>query len=288
MAWCAVFAGWLAFATAVCGATLKAEYRFDSSLASSVPGAPDLAPIDPMNLNGFTNDVVNGQTQTVYSWSGTASPVSQQAGFKLTTSGLVSSTNYSVAMRFKLTDRNLAWRRLIDVNNRQSDNGFYVDPNNHLAVYPIISSVTPFITGAYADVVLTVGGGVVTAYLNGTQQFSGNSRLMDITNPTNSLIFFVDNNVGGGQGEYSNGSIAWLRLYDGGNFEPTLSISTTATNSVVLSWPSPSPGFILQQTPELSPTNWTAAATTPTDNGIIKSVVVPTPAGQMFYRLYHP
>ena len=74
----------------------------------------------------------------------------------------------------------------------------------------------------------------------------------------------------------------------------TFSISTTgitvrqtATNSVVISWPSPATGFILQQNPDLSTTNWSAAQT-PDDNGTNKTVIVTPPTGKMFYRLYHP
>ncbi|HEX7569938.1 MAG TPA: hypothetical protein VF492_05500, partial [Verrucomicrobiae bacterium] len=152
-------------------AELKAEYRFNGNLASSVPGSPALVPVDPLGMNGFNSDTVNGYAQTVYTWGGNAAPVTDQAGFTLDTTGLVETNSYSVQMVFKLTQREGAWRRLVDVENRQSDDGFYVDPGDHLAVYPIISSVTPFTNNVYEDVLLTVGGGVVTAYLNGEQQF---------------------------------------------------------------------------------------------------------------------
>lgn len=201
----------------VWAADLKAEYRFNGNLVSSVPGAPALVPTDPLALNGFNSDTVNGSAQTVYTWDGNATPVTQQAGFTLDATGLVATNSYSLQMVFKLTQRAGAWRRLVDVENRQSDDGFYVDPGNHLAVYPIISSVTPFTNNVYEDVLLTVGGGVVTAYLNGQQQFSGTSTLMNINfnNQGNILGFFIDNVIGGGQGEFSNGSIALLRLFGG-------------------------------------------------------------------------
>lgn len=172
-------------------AELKAEYRFNNNLTSSVPGAPALVPVDPLGQNAFNSDTVNGSAQTVYTWGGNATPVTQQAGFTLDTTGLVATNSYSVQMIFKLTQREAAWRRLVDVENRQSDDGFYVDPGNHLAVFPIISSVTPFTNNVYVDVLLTVDGGVVTAYLNGQQQFSGTSALMNINlnNQGNTLGF---------------------------------------------------------------------------------------------------
>jgi hypothetical protein len=278
----------LPFAPAASAATLKAEYRFNGTLASDVPGAPDLVTIDSLNANHFNADQVSGRTQQVFTWSGNASPVSQQAGLSLDSTGLVNATNYSVEMIFKLTDRDGAWRRLIDVSNRQSDDGFYVDPGDHLDVYPIISSITPFTNGVYEDVILTVGNGIVSAYLNGTLQFSGPSPLMNITSTVNPLIFFVDNDVGGGQGEFSNGSIALLRLYDGRVENPALTVQSTATNSVVLTWPSPSTGYFLQQNTNLTTTNWNFNAQVPIDDGTNKNVVVMSPVGNMFYRLYHP
>jgi len=289
-AWLALVAGLMMLTTWSRGATLKAEYRFNGTLASSIAGAPDLVSVDPLNQNYYTNEVVNGLSQQVFTWSGVASPVNQQAGLTLNPAGLISSNNYSVQVICKLTDRASAWRRLIDVSNRTSDNGFYVDPGNHLAVYPIISSLTPYTNNVYEDILLTVGGGVVSAYLNGTRQFIGSSTLMDIPSTTNLMIFFVDNNLAGGQGEFSNGSIALLRIYEGvlNLNAPTLSVELSATNSVVLTWPSPSTGFVLQKNSDVSTTNWTANAAIPSDNGTIKTVVVAPPAGKMFYRLYQP
>lgn len=264
----------------------KAQYDFDGTLASSVPGAPALVSVDPLGKNGFVLDNVNGQTQKVFAWVGNAYPVAQQAGLSLDTTGLVSSNSYSVEMIFKLTQRDSAWRRLIDVENRQSDDGFYVDPGNNLAVFPIISSVTPFRNGVYEHVVLTVDRGVITASLNGVLQFSGNSTLMNIANPGKLMNFFLDNTVGGGQGEFSNGSIALLRLYSGALSSPSVSISSTAGNTLVFSWPSSFAGFVLEQSPDLNPNNWSAVtAQTPTDDGTNNVLVVTPQGGSMYYRL---
>ena len=69
---------------------------------------------------------------------------------------------------------------------------------------------------------------------------------------------------------------------------PRPSISPTPTNTVVVSWPSPSTGWHLQQNTNLTGTNWGAPAETVSDNGTNRFIVVNPPAGQRFYRLISP
>ncbi len=66
---------------------------------------------------------------------------------------------------------------------------------------------------------------------------------------------------------------------------PLLTITRTATNTVVVAWPSPSSGFVLQQNPAVGPTNWANVAQTPDDNGTLKSIVINPPTGNLFFRL---
>jgi hypothetical protein len=67
---------------------------------------------------------------------------------------------------------------------------------------------------------------------------------------------------------------------------PLLTISLTTSNTAMVSWPSPSAGFTLQQnTNSVSSPNWSNAPTTPTDNGTIKYIIVNPPVGNRFYRL---
>src|ERR1017187_10049544 len=47
---------------------------------------------------------------------------------------------------------------------------------------------------------------------------------------------------------------------------PLLTISLTHTNTAVVSWPSPSTGFVLQQNSIAGTTNWTDVGQTPGDN----------------------
>ncbi|HWY77930.1 MAG TPA: hypothetical protein VN281_20105 [Verrucomicrobiae bacterium] len=66
---------------------------------------------------------------------------------------------------------------------------------------------------------------------------------------------------------------------------PRLTITRTSTNTVVVSWPSPSAGFVLQQTSVLAPANWANVAQAPADNGTTKTVVINPPVGNLFFRL---
>jgi len=69
---------------------------------------------------------------------------------------------------------------------------------------------------------------------------------------------------------------------------PRLSITRTATNSIVVSWPSSSAGFALQENSNLSMTNWVGTSETLNDDGTSKFIVVNPPAGNRFYRLFRP
>jgi hypothetical protein len=69
---------------------------------------------------------------------------------------------------------------------------------------------------------------------------------------------------------------------------PLLTIFHTTTNTVVVSWPSPSTDWSLQQNTNLNTTNWNAPAQAIADNGTIKSITVNPPTGNRFYRLFKP
>jgi hypothetical protein len=66
---------------------------------------------------------------------------------------------------------------------------------------------------------------------------------------------------------------------------PLLSVSLTATNAVLVSWPYPSTGFNLQQNGALSTPNWVGVTNTPTQVGQQWQVIVQPPTGNRFYRL---
>lgn len=66
-----------------------------------------------------------------------------------------------------------------------------------------------------------------------------------------------------------------------------LNFAPAGTN-FVLSWPSPPRGFVLEQNPDLTTTNWTVATNTPTVSNGWNEVIIPALTGNHFYRLAYP
>ena len=198
--------------TNACAAAIPvAEYTFNHNLSSSVAGGPALVAVDPLGQSGFRTDTVFGAQRTVYDFIG-APQANQQAGLALNVAGLISDANtYTVEMQFLFTQRDGQYRRILDVANRRSDNGFYVDIHNTLQVFPLAGG-SLFTNGTYHDVVLSNNNGAVTWYLDGSQN-TVNTSVMDISS-ANMLNFFLDNSVGPGIGEYSSGSVALIRVFN--------------------------------------------------------------------------
>ncbi len=210
----AVAVGFALAAGAAQAATLKASYLFDGDLKSSVAGAPDLMLTDPSGTSGFQSDTVFGAARSVLFVNGTNSNAGQ-GGLTFDSTGLLTSDSYSIALTFQFLDGANAWRRIVDVQERQSDNGFYVDPSNNLAVFPVSGSSAGFTTGAYRNVALTVGpGGAVKAYIDGGASLSANTQIMNIGSE-GIINLFLDNVLAGGQGEWSRSRIAVANFYDG-------------------------------------------------------------------------
>jgi hypothetical protein len=105
------------------------------------------------------------------------------------------------------------------VQNRQSDQGFYVDPSNNLDIFPVSGSSAAWTNNIFHHVVLTDNGTTVAVYLDGISQFNTNTSIMNLdfdptNNPNRLMGFFLDNVVGGGQGEWSAGEVALIRVWD--------------------------------------------------------------------------
>jgi hypothetical protein len=66
-----------------------------------------------------------------------------------------------------------------------------------------------------------------------------------------------------------------------------MGITLSGTN-LVLSWPSPPGGFVLQQNADLTTTNWTAATNTPAITNRQNQVILLPANGSQFYRLEYP
>jgi hypothetical protein len=211
----AVAAATLALAAgAAQAATLKASYLFNNNLSSSVGGAPDLVLTDPTGTSAFQTDTVFGESRTVLFIGGTNANA-DQGGLTFNSTGLLTSNSYSVALTFEFLDGTNRWRRIVDVEGRTSDNGFYVDPSNNLNVFPVNGSNAGFTNNQYRNVALTVGpGGEVKAYIDGGASLTSNTNIMNI-GPNGLINLFLDNTQAGGQREWSRSRIAVANFYDG-------------------------------------------------------------------------
>jgi hypothetical protein len=68
---------------------------------------------------------------------------------------------------------------------------------------------------------------------------------------------------------------------------PSLTIRRTTTNTIAVSWPSPSTGFVLQQnTNGLSSVNWSNVTVGIQNDGTTKSISVSPASGDRFFRLF--
>jgi hypothetical protein len=86
---------------------------------------------------------------------------------------------------------------------------------------------------------------------------------------------------------FNMGSLAGPVTFEVVSDLPRLTI-TRSNNVVIVSWPSPSTGFSLQQNNQLNTTNWVTPTETVNDTGTIKFITVDHPVGSRFYRLFKP
>ena len=188
-------------------AALTADYQFQSTLTSSVAGAPALSNVGP-GSNAFAVDIVDGISRTVLTFP-------QDNGLALSpTTGVTPSNNYTIVLLARLTDVS-GYRRYIDFKNATSDNGLY-NLDSHLNFFNQVTGPgTPITAGSYRQVVLTRDSvtGTIVGYVDGVQQFSFVDGAGDgIISAANTLRFFVDDAVV--TGEDSAGAVARIRIFD--------------------------------------------------------------------------
>lgn len=69
---------------------------------------------------------------------------------------------------------------------------------------------------------------------------------------------------------------------DGG---PELSMITNPGGTMSLRWPSPSTGYVLQQSPDLTPDGWTDSTYPVSDNGNLRFVTFTPAPRRLYFRL---
>jgi hypothetical protein len=90
--------------------------------------------------------------------------------------------------------------------------------------------------------------------------------------------------LSGGNYSIVGGFWSAIAATPGSPASPQLSVSVSG-QEVIISWPSPSTGFTLQENTSLNPATWQGVQQTITDNGTTKSITLTAPAGNTFYRL---
>lgn len=203
------------------GASIVASYGLGGTLAADQSGQFDLQVTDPLKMCHFETANVFGVDRQVWRFAGGTDPA-EQGGLTYGGSpdGFVTPNSYSVelVMSFDVSNQ---WSRILDVQGRSTDSGFYVDPENLLDVYPEGGNGQEYTAGDFHHVVLTVSplpnrGGApnVLAYLDGHEQLAVTTDVMDIF-IGHTINLFLDNNQAQAQDEYSNGRLALARFYDG-------------------------------------------------------------------------
>ena len=190
-------------------ATLKSDYGFQDTLASSCCDAPSLT--DFGTGQAYAQDAVGNQgTQTVRTFP-------EGSGLQ-GTSNLASNSDFSVEVLFRFETVS-GYRKIVDFkagagSRSVDDAGLYVH-NGLLDFYPVMEAgaIEP---NTWHDVLLTRDGstGAVTAYLDGTQQFQFTDTDSAVIGPDNQLSYFVDD-AGTGGGESAAGAVARIRTFDG-------------------------------------------------------------------------
>jgi Concanavalin A-like lectin/glucanases superfamily len=180
-----------------------ADYRFQGSLGSWAGGAPDLVEIGD-GISAFTDEGMIGRAVLSFA---------RGSGLSLTPTGVIESTEYTIEVLFRF-DRPDGYRKIVDFRGGSDDGGLYV-LDGCLSFSPMRpGSSTPIEADSYVQVVLTRDSSArVVGYVDGIRQFTfrDTAALAEIAPET--LRFFVDDSVTGGD-EYSSGAVSQIRLFD--------------------------------------------------------------------------
>jgi len=130
---------------------------------------------------------------------------------------------------------------------------------------------------------------------NGSGGFGSNSTYTVSSNPMSIVAADVN----------GRGKLDLINANEGGNslsilinastFPPPTSTPlptiNPSSNGLLVSWPSASAGWSLQQNPDLTTTNWSPSGYSGygiSDDGTNKSLIIRPPTGNLFFRLLHP
>jgi uncharacterized protein (TIGR03437 family) len=193
-------------------AALVATYNFQNSFNASQGAAPALNVLNPTGNNSFVDDTVLGQPRKVLQLS-SARP-NQNAGFSVNTLNLVNPLNYSVELLFTFTEGAGSRRRLLDVLDRTTDRGLYINPAGQFEFAALASrSNFSLSNGSYVHMVLVVNDNRATIYVNGNAENNLSTNSMNLTTANRAISFFLDNLQDSSREDFASARVALLRLY---------------------------------------------------------------------------
>lgn len=167
-------------------------------------------------FDGTYSDEFGGSDMIPYGGTLTATEYIFDAGEGLSVIDVIDANNYSIELRFTPTYTS-SWRKILDFNNREWDEGLYIF-DGYLEFYlEEIGESVVFTEGIPVTVLLTRDGSTneVRGYVDGVEQFvfTDEYPYATFTGPDNILYIFMDDFDY--PGEDQAGSLDYVKIYDG-------------------------------------------------------------------------
>lgn len=181
-----------------------AHYPLETDLDSSVPDAPSLEPV--------------GDVELVDDDGSTVAEFAADGGFALDVGDLISSDSYTLAFRFYLDSEDSGWLKLVDMDDRGTDNGFYVFRRGfQFYNHPLVDGDAPIGGPPYATVALRRDAdGQMNWFVDGDRKpdIDDSEKAFGALG-SSTMYFFLDDTVPDDSGvEQSSGRVAWLSVFD--------------------------------------------------------------------------
>jgi hypothetical protein len=118
--------------------------------------------------------------------------------------------------------------------------------------------------------------------------------LIDISDPTNATILGSGRTAGLTTDLACSGDYAYvaeiqnfsgISVHSRSNLPPRLNLRDNLDNTLLLSWPTPTSAFAVQESPDLNPGHWLKLTNLPVVADSLNRITIPTPQQGVFYRL---
>jgi len=266
---------------------LRADYRFQNTLLSSVGNPPALS---NLGSNAFVTATVDGLPRTVLTF-GFNDGLLLQPG-----QSVIPSNVYSVVILAALEDVSY-YRRLLGFQAIGTDEGWYVH-NGRLSYWPVLDgSIEAVAAGQFVQFALTrAADGTVRGYMGGSAAIQFPDAIGSVGPGADGVLrFFADNTT-----YASAGQAARIRIYDVALTDaqvaaldrlpaagPTLTL-TRAGNTLTMAWPTNFADYRLRSAPSLAPPIlWTTVSNVSVSGPLFQATVGAT-NNSRFFQLVNP